>query len=440
METRDADSTILRYKGSYELAAGQQEVSSGTDARLDLDAETLTVLGDYGDIWVVPLRQIVRLGRADYRVNLELQSGEMLSLFHLGFHYDGFWRDLTRLRNELIITDSLMRETIDFPGVEAHFWIDRDGLVEEGECEARLYETALALMTEEDGVMRIPYGLIAGVAEDDYTLVVKTEQGDTVRLSAMGRNTDPFRLRLSGALNRITERTADFLRELCPDLSPVTVRQLANLLRDGRLAYRGDLEAISPGLWTRLEERLGEFGCRAELEYLASLSSSEDLFIGMKRGLMGDLTGEYMWFLVPILAAPGEPGNAMAMEVAAREGGGRATYFFRIANREEYPDLDPDELASRARDVAAEINHCMLLTNFRREPIYLPEDRLAEPRYARYVYAVHSLRPLQVLRHLFVGRVIHRSYDQWTRDVGELLTFNVTTEDPSARWQRGPAK
>jgi len=78
----------------------------------------------------------------------------------------------------------------------------------------------------------------------------------------------------------------------------------------------------------------------------------------------------------------------------------------------------------------------MLTTNFRREPIYLSDEKLIEPQYTRYRFAIQKLSALQTLRRLFIGRVIHSSLEQWKQDVAELLKFNVTTLDDSVRWAK----
>ncbi|MGB8780288.1 MAG: hypothetical protein WCD81_06520 [Candidatus Bathyarchaeia archaeon] len=36
---------------------------------------------------------------------------------------------------------------------------------------------------------------------------------------------------------------------------------------------------------------------------------------------------------------------------------------------------------------------------------------------------------LQVLRSLYIGRVMHASPDQWKRDVIDLLRFNLKTQN-----------
>jgi len=161
----------------------------------------------------------------------------------------------------------------------------------------------------------------------------------------------------------------------------------------------------------------------------------------MKRGLMGDLTGDYLWFLVPMCGSAPGPGNAIAMEVVGGDNRRSATYFFRITSRSEYADLDEEELSRRLHEAVMSMNRCMLSINFRREPIYLSNERLAEPQYERYALAVASLPTLRQLRDAFIGRVIHRSPEGWRRDVMDLLTFNTSTRKEDARWQRsGPER
>jgi hypothetical protein len=78
----------------------------------------------------------------------------------------------------------------------------------------------------------------------------------------------------------------------------------------------------------------------------------------------------------------------------------------------------------------------MLDINFRREPIYLPEERLDETDYVKYKIASQRIPSLQTLRNLYIGRVMHASPEQWKNDVMELLRFNVATLDDLAKWKR----
>ncbi|MGQ9604522.1 MAG: hypothetical protein ACUVUU_10015 [bacterium] len=145
-----------------------------------------------------------------------------------------------------------------------------------------------------------------------------------------------------------------------------------------------------------------------------------------------------VWFLIPIYSTnPNEPGNAVAMEATSGEGGGKATYFFRIVSRKDYQNYGIEDLHREIDNFIKRINRCMLAINFRREPIYLPDERLKEPEYQKYQFAIAKIPALQELRQLFIGRVIHSSPEQWKKDVMDLLRFNVSTLDDTAKWGKG---
>jgi hypothetical protein len=188
-----------------------------------------------------------------------------------------------------------------------------------------------------------------------------------------------------------------------------------------------DIDAISSGIWVELEKKLDQFGVKEEYDYLAALGQSERICIGMKRGLMGDLTGEYIWFLVPIFSIDHvQPGNAIAMEATSIEGSGKATYFFRITDSNIYNKFNnPEELKSAVDKVLKKINRDLIIINFRREPIYLTDQQLESTTYVAYRRAVSKVPALQELRQLFIGRVIHNSPEQWKEAVTQLLKSNV---------------
>ncbi|MDW8034450.1 MAG: hypothetical protein RMI79_05945, partial [Nitrososphaerota archaeon] len=155
-------------------------------------------------------------------------------------------------------------------------------------------------------------------------------------------------------------------------------------------------------------------------------------------GLMGDLTGEYIWFLIPIYDMEKRGyGNAIAMEAAGEEGGGKATYFFRIVSRKEYLKYENiGELDKETDLLIRKINRCMIDINFRREPIYIPDDKLNEAAYAKYRTAIEKIPSLRFLRSIYIGRVMHFSAEQWRKDVMDLLRFNIETQDDSVKWKK----
>jgi hypothetical protein len=316
--------------------------------------------------------------------------------------------------------------------------------------EIRLYETSLVFLPKTSSPIRVHFAAIKESEVKDYAISIKTERGDHFIIQKMGKELDGFSRDLSDSINALATKAQVLIKELAPSAEPSTVLALSRLLKDGRAARIRDIRGISPAVWSQFEKRLEQaFG--QEYQHLQSMARQEQICLGLKRGLMGDLTGNYLWLLIPIYGV-GQYGNAVAMEatrLAPTEGesaeesgtveaGGNATYFFRLAGRREYSALasNIEELDKRVEGMILSINDMMADINFRREPIFLSDERLAnEPKFARYRYAVQKIPSLNELRQLFIGRVIHSSFDQWKSDVAELLEFNMKATD-DGKWEK----
>jgi hypothetical protein len=124
------------------------------------------------------------------------------------------------------------------------------------------------------------------------------------------------------------------------------------------------------------------------------------------------------------------------MEAITGEEGGKATYFFRILKRSEIGKFNNNELNQKIDEFIKKINRCMLAINFRREPIYLPDEKLQEPQYEKYRYSIAKIQELQELRKLFIGRALHFSFDNWKNDVVSILNFNISEKDDGKRWEK----
>ncbi|MDI7274609.1 MAG: hypothetical protein QME94_01385 [Anaerolineae bacterium] len=416
-----------------------EEISAG-EGQVALASESLSLEPKLQPPLLLSLRDIVDVSAAQYALDLALVSGETLKLSHLGHRYEDFVRVLRRLRNEVLLTDMLAQESLQRSGVAADFLCaDAGGReAQRGRCEVRLYDTAIVLIPEQGDIVRVPYSDVARVDDSNHVLTIASEYGEQAVLSKMGREHDSLVRSLSAAMNALALKVQATIRELLPEASPAVLRRASQLLKEGRAARRADIEALSPDLWKQLVKHLDLAGLREGYDFLTSLGQPDKISIGIKRGLMGELTGEYVWFVVPIYASDStRPGNAVVMEAGSAEGEGRATYLYRILSRADY--ARPHELAelhAAADRCLATINRCMQAVNFRREPIYLSERRLAEPQYARYRYAIKKLPALQELRRLFIGRVAHSTAAQWKDDIMDLLRFNVSTQDDQAVWRR----
>lgn len=428
---------IMECPGSYSLIdVNKQEIGKG-ESQVRLEEENISILPKFGEPLFFSLRDILEISEGDYKIHLALSSKEKLILFNLGYRYEDFLRILSKLRNEILLKDMLMHETLRKSGVEAEFiYFDENGNEKQkGKCEPRLYETALVIIPEKGELIRIHYSDILEIQEEDFALAITTDFGEKYVFSKMGSQFDSFTKTLSDLMNELSLKVQSSLKELLPKADPFVIRRAAKFMKEGKAAKRSDLESVSPELWEELEKKLEVAGIKEEYEFLKSLAQKEKMCIGLKRGLLGDLTGEYIWFFIPIYSTnPGEPGNAVAMEAVSGEGGGKATYFFRIVSRKDYPNFtNIEDLHRETDDFIKRMNRCMLAINFRREPIYLPDERLKEPQYQKYQFAIAKIPALRELRQLFIGRVIHSSPEQWKKDVLDLLKFNVSMQDDDAK-------
>lgn len=440
MNEENKQITFMEFSASYYLSDDAGQIIASGDAQVRLD-ENISILPKFGEPLFFSLRDVLKISEGDYKVHLTLIPKEKLTIINLGYKHEDFLRVLSRLRNEMLLKDMLMQETLRKSGVEAEFvYYDEVGNEKQrGKCELRLYETAIVLMPEKGDLTRIPYSDISNVKVEDFALIITTDFGEKIIFSKMGRQFDSFTKNLSDMINELSLKVQSSLKVLLPKFNPSVIRKASRFMKEGRAARRTDLDAISPELWAELEKKLEAGGIKEEYDFLKSLAQKERICIGLKRGLLGDLTGEYIWFLIPIYNInPKEPGNAVAMEAISGEEGGKATYFFRIVSRKDYPNFkNIDALHREADNFIAKINRCMLAINFRREPIYLPDERLDEPQYQKYKFAITKIPALRELRQLFVGRVIHRTPEQWKNDVMDLLRFNVSVTDDSMRWEKG---
>lgn len=426
---------------SYSLSGERGEQVQGGEGKVQLKKQSLSIHPGRGEPLFLSYRDIVSFTEGDYRVYLALTSNEKLTLHNLGYKYEDFLRELSRLRNEVLLADLLMFEKVKKLGVQAEFaYTDQAGKEsQKGKCELRLFDTGMVVIPEKGELTRVPYSEIAEFSDKDYGLIVITDFGERFAFSVMGRQFDFVVRTLSDSINSLSLKVQSSLKELLPKADPSTIRKVARFMKEGKAARRADVESVSRQLWDELEKKLYAAGIKEEYDFLKSLAQKEKMCIGLKRGLLGDLTGEYIWFLVPIYSTNArEPGNAVAMEATSTEGGGKATYFFRIVSRKDYQNFKRvDDLHKEIDGFIERMNRSMIAINFRREPIYLPDNKLEEPQYEKYRFAVQKIPALRELRQLFIGRVIHSTPDQWKEDVMNLLKFNVSTNDDEAKWKKG---
>lgn len=466
---------------SFSLMNDNQQVLAKGSAHAQIDKEHLTILSDAGDARVFPLRELVQIEDQEYHLFLPFTFNQQLNLFNLGYKFEDFTKTLSKCHHEIIMQDMLVKENIRKKDITAEYarFNEKGEKIRQGKCELRIFETTLAVLPEKGDIIRLPLGNIRDLQPEDYGLSVNMDFGEKVVLSQMGTQLDPFKKILSDTLSKLSSKTQTFLQGLLPETDAPTIYKVSHLLKEGRIAARKDIEVISAPVWTGIEKKIALSPLGDEYDFLKPLGRQDKIGVGFKRGLLAGDESDYFWFLIPIYGTqPGEPGNAVVLEaglirlpkegeegetgeegeveesvedeVEVAEGQenetaedllkqeGKATYFFRIVSREAYAALkDKTELDRKYDEFILSFNRCMQEVNFRREPIYLPEKRLDEPRYVKYRYALKRLPELRKLRELFIGRVFHQSQEQWRKDTLALLAFNTQSRNDLEKWQKG---
>ena len=449
---------------NYKLYDFESNIENEGEARATFDEQHLTLTVMFGDPMLFAFTDIVGISDYDYKVDLFLTSKEKLNLWGLGYQYEDFLFQLYKLRNELMLKYMLMEESILHAGFEVQYTkLEANGQTSQtGNSEVRLYDTALVILPQKSEPIRFPYCYITNVNKQDYKLAITNEFQEKIELTKLGQNFDPLAKALSDAINKMILRTQQNIKELIPEATPIAINKLATLMKDGQAAKRKEIEQYSPDFWRRLTKKIDEADMTIEYEYLNSLSAKDHVCVGIKRGLMGDLTGTYIWMLFPLLN-PGtnRQSNTIALEAfnakdkteenkeqqtentvsnteeEQKPATTGATYFFRETGRKEYLQTKDEDLTKELSIFIKNINRSMIEVNFRREPIYLTENQLDSTEYTQYRFAITRIISLKILRDQFVGRVIHASPKQWKTDVTSLLAFNTKSIDDKEKWSKG---
>ncbi|MEI6614290.1 MAG: hypothetical protein WCL37_05285, partial [Chrysiogenales bacterium] len=385
-------------------------VSSGRSKAM-IEAETLSLKTESGATYTIALRDISGIIPDNYIVGILLDGGEKLSLSSLGYRFEDFLRILHQKRNELILFDMLADEAVLIPDIAAAAEICEAAgrMVLQGKCLIRLYRTSLAVLPVLGEIMRVPLGCLKeDIRVENFRLLLETDSGEKLAFFKLGGQLDFLKKSLTDTLTGLAIDTRNYLKELLPKAKPEALSAAAALLRDGKAALRSQIEALAPGLWSELESALLASEIGESYRHLQSLGKPEKTAFGFKRGLLGSLSGDTIWFLIPIYSSdPKIPGNALAMEAgtignaeaageavtageAPRIGaGGKATYFFRLVSRGEYGEAAlAEKLDPHIEEWIRRFNRALLAINFRREPIYLSAEKLQQPEYRHYRFSV----------------------------------------------------
>ena len=339
-------------------------------------------------------------------------------------------------------------------------------------AEFRLYQSNLAVLPTAATGLQWRLADLDAVNFDEANYVVTLSSGDA-RLTAtkLAKRTREFVERLAAARTQLAEKAAETLHDLFPFLTPDQFQQAAILLREGHAVPLAKLQAIHPKSEKALVGNVIDPKLKPYFDVLLAQTPAGWLYSGFKllreeeavaetepppeeqpietegspeaeaastpaeEDAAVELAGKEAeahqpilhWFFFPLAAQPSAklPANLVAWETTSKSG--RATYFFRLVPPEQAPLLaDPTKAPAVVELAIRELNRALVLLNFRREPIYLPDDSLEiQPRFRRYAIACRKLPELRRLRAAFLGRAIHTSLENWGTQFKGFLAKTV---------------
>jgi hypothetical protein len=373
------------------------------------------------------------------QVLLELRAGAARYVAErLGDRLATLVGELHERRARQLLTDRL----IELPATERLEMVEYRSPDEHGVALLAFHDWGVALSPLDE---RRPWRLIrradvsrveAQPASGSVTVGVSGRPGAgapaPIELLGLGASAVRQGARWSGLRERALADSAHILGGLLP-AAPAVVQRAAGLLIDGRPVAPAELGDAWPQVQSAV---LAEPAFAATYRELAARGGESWIALAPRRPSAVGATGELdptaappapvAWFLVTL------PGNLLAMEIVTE--GAHATYLFRVLPRAEYHGQRPAMLADAAGVAVYDVAEALIDGRFLREPIYLPADRLAEPRYERYRLAVAALPSLRAARARFVGRLFHRDEAGWSRSLEDAIAWHAAARDDAARW------
>jgi hypothetical protein len=456
------------FSGKFQYLNPDGTAVQAGPCHLTFEAETLTLAPATGPPLTLDFGDIDIFAPADYELTLTLYTGKKIVLNQFGKPFQGLAHDLLEAYRKRTIECLLLEDLEEIARFEGLARLESPTRTFSSPAEFRLYKSNLAVLPTAATGLQWRLADIDAVNFDEANYAVTLSSGEA-RLTAakLAKRTGEFAERLEAARTQLTEKASQTVHDLLPFLTPDQFRQVAILLKEGHAAPLAKLQTINPksekalignvvdprlkpyfdALLARTpagwlysgfkllredeasaeaaqppEEQAAEAGGTAETEAPSAPAEEES---GVEAASEETEQKQLIlhWFFFPLAAKPGAklPANLVAWEATSESG--RATYFFRLVPPEQAALLaDPAKAPAVVEAAIHELNRALVLLNFRREPIYLPDDSLEiQPRFRRYAIACRKLPELRRLRASFLGRAIHSSPVAWVKCVGNFL-------------------
>jgi len=456
---------MATFSGKFQYLNTDGSALQSGPCRLTIAAETLSLAPSSGAPLALDLGDIDVFLPGDYELTLTLYTGKKILLNQFGKTFQNLCHDLLEAYRKRLLQCLLLEDLEELARFDGFAQLESPGRVLSSPAEFRLFKSNLAVLPTRGTGLQWRLADIDSVAFDESSWAVTIESaGQRLIASKLARRTEEFRERLDAATQDLAGQGAEIVHGLFPLLDPDQLQQAATLMKEGRAAPLAKLRALHPKVGQALAANVVDAKLKPYFDVLIAHVPGENYYAGFKllreeeeapqevepeengsdneaeatqpadTDVSGDALGEtgqeegaapiLHWFFLPLSAQPGGkfPDNLVAWEATSQSG--RATYFFRLVNPSSASQLrDPSKSAAIVDNAIQQLNRAIVLLNFRREPIYLPDDSLLmQPRFHRYAIACRKLPELVRLRSSFLGRAIHTTPEAWQKQLEGFLS------------------
>jgi len=397
------------YSGKFQYLDASGTVSSQGPCQFRFDQETAIVTPASGTPIAFDLGDVDRAVKHDWDFELTLFTGRRIQLRQFGAPFSTMSEELLAAWRDRTVRCLLLEDLEEIARYNGTAALGGPPMP----AEIRLYKTNIAVLPLDGPAIQWRLAEVDRVSFDETTYAVTLESpGERLAIAKLAKKTGEFRENLDGALGELRTHAAEALHTTFPFLDPDQLQRLVETVPEGRSIPLAALRAIHAKLPDALVAQAVDEHLRPYFDALRSRSAADSLMTGFKftradeektadDGEPAGTEGEkdeplFFWFFFPL------PGGRAAWE--STTGSGRATYFF--------------DAPSPVDQAIAHLTRGLALVNFRREPVYLPDDSLEQQqRFRKYAIGCRKLPELRALRAAFRGRAIHTSIEAWTAQV-----------------------
>lgn len=442
-------------------------IQSGA-CRLTIDDVDFRLISEKGPPLALDLGDIDVLSHGDYQISLKLYTGKNIILNQFGKTFQNLCYDFLEAYRNRLLQCLLLEDLEEIGRFDGFVQFESANNTFSSPAQFRICKSNLAIFPETGSGLHWRLSDFDSIDFDEATYRLELRSGtELLIITKLAKHTREFIECLHSAIDVLSDKSAKIVQSLFPFLSPDQFQLIAGFMREGHSISVSKMAAVHAQIEPVLMEKTVDGKMKPYFDFLRKrMTIGSDFFAGFKmirqegksdavgngsdeisdseeeKSAIEELKEETIatsdsgteesdnkeehvlhWFFFPLTTKPGLkiPANVVAWEATSHSG--RATYFFRINHESANGDIIDSTKADDIVETAVHrFNSALVMLNFRREPIYLPNDSLAtQIRYRHYAIACRKLSVLRELRASYIGRAIHTTQEDWQKQVDAIL-------------------